>query len=237
MTAFNKDVLFIHIPKTGGHSVRDWMVRNLPDVETSLDDGTKLPPGHLRLNDIEKYIGRPPESFKRIIAVTRNPYDQQLSQWLYLVNRYSRGFAHVHDITGAKYARLEEYLEDPLCDYHVAMEQHTGYPGGTNDDPKETGKRYRDYGGFYRYWLAMDSDGEIPDNLWRIEMEDIEGPLRQICGFDFPEPIPYGDGIKNLNRTPLRGQPRDYYSQRAAKLVEEKFGWAFDSGLYERWVW
>ena len=231
MTAYNDEVLFIHIPKTGGHSVRKWLTERLPDVITHETVGTKLPMGHLRLADVERFLGRKPESFKRIIAVVRDPYEQQLSQWLYLQNRYARNFHHIHDVVAAQYPTLTQFLQDPLCDYHVAFEQHNGYGSTHTNTPRQTGDTYQNHGGFIPYWVGI--DGELPDNVELIQLEHLEERLPcAVCDVQWTK-LDKDPVVPRLNATPLRGSVRDYYTLPGAKIVEDKFSWTFSQGLYE----
>ena len=94
---FSKDVLFLHVPKTGGVSVAHYLLRSLrPPIHYVI-------PGHLGLADRPGYIHIPDTphrnlertreflrergielaDFKAIIAVIRNPYDLAVSNYAY----------------------------------------------------------------------------------------------------------------------------------------------------------
>jgi hypothetical protein len=94
---FSEDVLFLHVPKTGGVSVAHYLLRSLrPPIHYVI-------PGHLGLADRPGYIHIPDtphrnlertreflrdrgielRDFKAIIAVIRNPYDLAVSNYAY----------------------------------------------------------------------------------------------------------------------------------------------------------
>jgi len=94
---FSEDVLFLHVPKTGGVSVAHYLLRSLrPPLHYVI-------PGHLGLADRPGYIHIPDTphrnlertreflrnrgieltDFKAIIAVIRNPYDLAVSNYAY----------------------------------------------------------------------------------------------------------------------------------------------------------
>jgi hypothetical protein len=94
---FSEDVLFLHVPKTGGVSVAHYLLRSLrPPIHYVI-------PGHLRLADRPGYVHIPDTphrnlqraraflrergielaDFKAIIAVIRNPYDLAVSNYAY----------------------------------------------------------------------------------------------------------------------------------------------------------
>lgn len=228
MGAYNDQVLFIHIPKTAGWSCKTYMAEHLEGVILPDSPESKLPIGHIRLQDIEGFTGRAPDSFEKILAVVRNPYEQQLSQWSFWRDRFAKGYSHIHDRCAAAYARLEKWLEDPGCDFHIWYEQHMERPDA---DPPVVGKeRYQDFGGFYRFWLTV--DGEIPENVQVIRQENLSE--------EFPAAM-HGDSTKliyhpmpHLNTSHHDTNAKLYYTPRAAQLVESKFKWAFEN-YYTPW--
>ena len=161
MGAYNDDVLFIHIPKTGGWSVKKYMEEHLPGVLMPDNPASRLPIGHVRLADIERFTGRAPQSFRLILAVVRNPFEQQISQACFWAKRYLTGGRHVHDVNTWRHVyaeRVQERIErcvwssevfqfqpgdinllgfvsDPRCDFHVWYQAHWGYyPGQPADE-------------------------------------------------------------------------------------------------------
>lgn len=242
MGCYNDDVLFIHIPKCGGWSCKTYLRDNLPGILMPDDPASKLPIGHVRLQDIERFTGRTPDSFAKIIAIVRDPYEQQLSQWSFWRDRFARGGRHLHDQVAAMYATLGEFLQDPRCDFHVWYEQHHGFkPGAVGamqqatrkvDIPAQDGvNRYVDFGGCYRYWLTVEN--RLPVNLVIVRQENLSE--------EFPKAIAeFLDGdppaMERLNTSPHSRDTKAYYTPVAASLVEAKFAWAFD-GYYPKWLY
>lgn len=227
MTAFNDQILYIHIPKCGGTACRHYFKEHAPNIKFPRDHDYPFPLGHIALRDIERFSGRSPESFEVIYATIRNPYHQQLSQWLFWWDRHARGGEHFHDVRAAKYSRLHHWLLDSLaCDFHV------WYDETVNGETKTTSERasYNDFGGYYRYWLAV--DGEIPPNVEVVRFERmakrIPTLLAERLGVQRLPPMP------ERNAGPPRNEPREYFSELAMRLVEEKFPWAFEHH-YAKW--
>ena len=154
MGCYNDDVLFVHIPKTAGWAVKTYLRDNLPGVLMPDDPASKLPIGHVPLRDIERFTGRTPDSFQTIIAVIRNPYEQQLSQMCFWADRFVfKNNRHSHDIHTAVYCHLPQvmadwaasrmyemrftwlphhldldgFVADPSCDFHLWYEQHPAF--------------------------------------------------------------------------------------------------------------
>ena len=226
MAVFSSDLLFLHIPKTGGWSAKHYLRDNVPGMTFPKDHDDPFPIGHIPLRDVQTFSGRAPDSFERIVVVIRNPYDQQLSQWMFWRDRFARGGRHVHDIHAALYPDLTHWLLDPMCDFHVWYEETVGQARKT----VATERGYNDFGGYYRYWLEV--DGEIPPNVVVVRMEEIETAFpAAVADYARPDPAPF----PHMNAQPKRAETQAYYTPLARRLVEEKFTWAF-AGYYERWA-
>lgn len=237
MGVYSDDLLFIHIPKTGGTSAKAWLWEHLPGARgqwpgddpaggADRDDGG-LPIGHVPLMDVERFTGRAPDSFQRIVAIIRDPYEQQLSQWMFWRERYAAGQMHPHDIAAARHARIGSWLGDPMSNFHLWYEQTHGERRRLDFSRPDAA----DYGGYYRYWLTV--DGRIPPNVTVVHMERMadEWPAA-VRGFvpDDAPPLPR----RNVgSRRPYPTQA--YYTPEAARIVEAKFAWAF-SEHYPRWA-
>lgn len=226
--AYNDRLLFVHIPKTGGTSIKRYLWDHLPGVRGQRPaswgddfDSGGLPIGHVPLRDIERFTGRTPDSFERILAVIRNPYEQQVSQWLFWRERYAIGHRHPHDLCAASHSDVNGWLEDPLCDFHLWYEERfsDGDPAWRKSRLPE--ERYATWGGFYPYWLA-DKTGRFPDNLQMLEFSTLADDFPGAVA-DFTEAAE----LPRMNAATLRFPVPAYYSQRGAALVEMKFPWAF----------
>lgn len=76
-----KRILFVHIPKTGGSSVEDWLSSIAPlrlhnPIPTN---GLRLTPQHLRMTDIEAMFGA--DYFDFVFAIVRDPYKRLESEF------------------------------------------------------------------------------------------------------------------------------------------------------------
>jgi len=95
---FNHDVLFLHVPKTGGVSVTNYLLQVLPAPVyyvtkgpiglADAREGVSFIPGeaHQTLATARKFLpghGFELEQFPRILATLRNPYDLTVSYYTY----------------------------------------------------------------------------------------------------------------------------------------------------------
>jgi len=234
MTVFSDRFAFVHIPKCGGHSCREYMQAHVPGM---LDiEELNGPSPHLALRDFERWIGRRPDTFEAIFAVIRDPYAHQLSQWLFWRDMYAKGYEMAQHRPAAIQPDLLRWLLDPMSDWHVYDPR--ALPDGrrrTTASVKgiaglDKGAGYMEFGGYYHYWLAI--DGEIPDNVALVRQEtldrDFPYALKDIAGGIHPMP--------RSNTGPMhKPDVESYYSVMAMDIVEAKFAWAFDAGLYQRW--
>ncbi len=221
MTAFNSDVAFVHIPKCAGHSCREYMAEHLEGVQDLADMMPAAP--HIALRDFEPWIGRKPESFHRIFAVVRNPYEHQLSQWVYWKDMYAKGFRGEQFDFAAMYPDLTHWLLDPNSDWHVYDARHRN---GMSRTIAPVGEGFNAFGGYYPYWLAV--DGKVPDNVRLVRFERLET--------DFPKALGTVGEMPRSNAGPgFKLDVPPYYSDLAREIVERKFEWAFQY-LYEKWT-
>lgn len=235
---FNEDVLFVHVPKTGGSSVTvhllDVLARPVylsqPHHDPDLTDpGIVQLPGirHETLaeaRDLLAGLGFSLDRFRVILATIRNPYDLDVSRYAYLRtgNAWERG------------AEQELAMANSFEEFAVRNRHRGGH--WTTDGPDDAtgiefarngrnGHRYRnDLRAFFTV------DGRVPANLrvLRFEhlVEDVQAALRGI-GVGAHPPFPW------LNRSP-HDHYLGYYTPRAEAAVYRRYRWAFDEGLYPR---
>lgn len=229
MAVFNDDICFIHIPKTGGWSAKKYLKAAVPGILLPEEHDYPFPVGHIPLRDVEKFSGRSPDSFERIVAVVRNPYEQQLSQWLFWKDRFAQGGRHFHDYAAAAWPDITPWLMDTTaCDFHVWYEE--AIEGATKTVATREG--YEEFGGYYAYWLAVNN--VIPDNVVLVKFEELSDAFPKAVA-EWADP---DVSFPHLNPGPKRGDTREYYTTRlAAQLVTRKFAWTFDVGLYEEMEW
>lgn len=246
MSAYNDDLLFIHIPKCGGASVKTFLKDNVPGIVNSGELESKLLVGHTRLEDIEQLTGRAPATFKKILAVVRNPYEVMLSQFVFWANRHLQGGAHIYDVTAwrhvsgdvvinelrvalsggepfffePRHLNLTGFVADPKCEFHPYEAQ---FLLGAPIMPPGSGSLYATYGGLFRSYVAV--NGEIPPNVEVIKCEELATALpAAVAEFVEGEPA----AVPHLNQSPYRTTWRDFYTPSAARVVEAKCAWAFE---------
>lgn len=235
MAVFSDRLLLIHIPKTAGQWCKTYLKRHVSGMNFPEDLDYPFPIGHIPLRDIEAFTGRKPESWDKIVAVVRDPYEQQVSQYLFWLGRYKKGQRHEHDVytynatqralkKGTK--PLEEWLSRPGCDFHVWYQERVG---ATVKSTAHTAG-YIDFGSYYRFWLEV--DGEIPDNVEVVRFEHLNE--------EFPKVVAeFAGGVhepgERVNVGPARQRDvHAFYSLPAMEMVERKFQWAFEH-YYDVW--
>jgi hypothetical protein len=77
----DRNVLFIHIPRTGGTAVDRWLneLGELKLFNHSLPAFSKVTPQHLRINDVEELFGG--SFFDYAFTIVRNPFDRIASEY------------------------------------------------------------------------------------------------------------------------------------------------------------
>jgi len=232
--AYNADLLFVHIPKCAGTSIRKWLKEYVPGTTDFRDEGCNLPIGHIPLRDIERYTGRAPDSFQKIIAIVRNPYSHQLSQWLFWRGRRAHGGLHIHDRVAGMHPSLTDWLHDARSDFHIWYEAQMGSSDAGANLQRSAGMtaRYPFYGGYFRYWLEV--DGIVPENVVLIRMEELdEAWLPTVSEFAIDD----APGLARVNAGPkpdldLEDILKDY-TPLAIEIVNAKFEWAFGTHIYQ----
>ena len=212
---FNRDILFIHVPKTGGMAMTDLLLASLPKpvfythphepnpqlaaqgvVEIPGDRHESLP----EAREILAPRGFAMEQFRLILAVIRNPYALEVSRFCYLQNgnAVDRGHNQTLAMTG---------------DFEKFARESEDHGGATR--PIES---------YYQL------DGALPKNLRVLRQENLTEDLRAAFASvglptDFTLPI--------VNET--RHEPfATFYTPAAAAAVNARYRWFFDQGFYPR---
>lgn len=210
MGLYTEDFLYLHIPKTGGISHRDWLEKNFK-ARSCREDG--FPIGHIRAADIKEVTGRDPRDFPKIIAVIRDPFDQQVSQWLHWLNRFQQGDRHVCCFGAACHDNMDGWLRDPYSDFDLWYLQHLGQ----EHEKGGLARWISPSPGYYHFWLQV--EGRIPENLHLVWFENMAQEWAQAFQDDTPLPI--------LNRGPKKEPLNTYLTDFSRMLIMKKFQWAF----------
>lgn len=211
---FSKELVFLHVPKTGGMSTTRYLLQVLPrpiyysvvrpDARAS-DAGIHQFSGirHETLaeaRDIVREYGFNILDFPLILAGVRNPYAIELSRYKYMQQGYSWLSGSAQEL-----AMNEDF---------AAFADKSPFHAGSSR-PLES------------YFLL---DGEAPPNLQILRAEnlaeDLQVALRRI-GIDRAAELPH-------ENESFHGDYRLYYTREAEETVYLKYKWAFEAGLYER---
>lgn len=239
MGAYNDDVLFIHIPKTGGTSFKDYMAANLPGMkipdprDDDWNQTSKLPIGHVPLRDIEAFTGRPLDSWDRIIGIIRNPYRQQVSQWWFWHKRYAEGDQHPNSVHAAMHPRIHTWLLEPECDFHIWYEQRFHADSPLVKKPPSAVTGYEGWGGYYKYWLTVDE--EFPPNLHILKMEELDttGPAALAPYIEgTPPPMIRTNVGERIDWKMVLASNGKAAANVTMEIIESKFRWCFETGQY-----
>jgi len=210
---WNDDVLFIHVPKTGGMATTKYLLGVLPSpMFLSVPVGhAEERPGltivegkrHERLDEAAELLsrhGRTLASFKIIRAGIRNPYDLEISRFGYLQkgHPWDRGVAQDLAMAG---------------DFE-AFARHASFNGKVYPALEE----YYEIG------------GTTPGNLRLIRQEHMEEDLTSAlaeAGIRVSGPLP----VTNASQ---HGAREEYITAVAERAIYDRFRWFFDREYYER---
>lgn len=243
MGAYNDNILLIHIPKCAGWTVKNYMREHLPGVLMPDQKESGLPIGHVRLQDIPRFTGRPVESFELIVAPIRNPAAQQVSQATFWATRHLTGSRHFHDVSAWRHVsedlvredimrcsmtpevfewrphhiNMAGFAQDPRCDFRTWYNEH--YGGEMNGD------------GYYRYWLTY--NGKIPDSVRLVDVTYLHEDLPKLLQ-------PFADGRPlptppRLNTSPHQVAEDDWIPKAAQPTLQRTFSWYFAEGKDRLW--
>lgn len=213
---FNQDLLFLHVPKTGGMAVTRKLLTVLPKpIYYALPEGAKdkahHPPeimavvgkrhGNLQqAQDWVKQYGKTLSGFKKIVATIRNPYAMEVSRYFYL------RLNHPWDRGKAQKIALGSDFET------FALE--SPYFG-------------RQSSGIEDYFTL---DGRIPHNLSIIRQEQLDLDLAEVLG---ELNIILASPIAKLNGT-QHADYHQYLTPSSEAAIYQRYQWLFEQGFYPR---
>lgn len=217
-TIFCKDLLFIHVPKAGGSSVTDYLVRTLPPPvyyvlptpQVALRDlGLIHVPGnmHLTLPEARRVVGPygfDLDRFPMILSVMRNPYDAAVSHYFFFRDR---------DVIDAERNPIQRLARDLTFEqYAVNVILYA--------------KQYF-LGRLYDFYHV---DGAIPPNARIANFEYLAAEVTDALA---------GIGMTSQDAFPWRNKSQhrpfaSYYDEDAERAVYLRTKWVFEQGYYER---
>jgi hypothetical protein len=209
---FNEQLLFVHVPKTGGMSMTHTLLQSLPGKVYCT-----APNGHhgaqvaaetvlkgLRHETLPQAAallqkqGRALADFERIVCVARNPYEQEASRYRYL------RMGLPHDAGPAQTLAL-------AGDFERFVAESTWW--------------FDNIGDFYAL------DGAVPRNLQVLRQEELAADFAQHVG-PFLQP---GWQLPRINTTRQDHADDTLPMSAAARaVIQRKYRWLFDAGWYPR---
>ncbi len=209
MIVFNDETLLVHNPKTAGTSLITYLLSNLPGpVHTAgvRQLGTYHPSLSMSMGYAAAVVGT--MSFKRVISVIRNPFDREVSMYLYYRNVL------------ASSATLKDDLRDETMRQRVMKAAELDFRSylrwiwdrdGTVD--------------IWRSWCFYQlADGTKLDTLCILRFENLDSELANALG------VPTVN-LPRLN-TSSRHPTAAYYDKRSARIVRRSYNWMFAEGYY-----
>jgi hypothetical protein len=213
---FNQDLLFLHVPKTGGMAVTNKLLEILPKpIYYALPEGfnnkAHQPPEimavagkrHGNLQDAKKWVaeyGKTLASFKKIIATIRNPYAMEVSRYFYL--RVDRAWDQGNAQTIALNNDFETFTLESL------------YFGRKSSQIE-------------KYFVL---DNITPDNLTVIRQEQLHADLAKVLA---ELNITLDTPIAKINITKHQDY-HQYLTPKAEAVIYQRYQWLFDVGFYQR---
>jgi Sulfotransferase family len=205
---------FLHVPKTGGMSVTEYLLRLLPRpvYYTRKWDQRRhpVPEGvvdidgkrHEILSEAREVVrehGFELSDFPVVAATLRNPYDLEVSRYTHFHRPYVAGRGN--------------------RSWEIAMNED--FAEFARQSPPHRGK------GLERWFFL---DGAMPDSMVVLRFEflaaDLQAALAR-AGIFATGSLPH----KNVSR---HDHFASYYTTDAEEAVYQKYKWVFDQGFYER---
>lgn len=214
MILFNRELLFVHNPKTAGTSILRYLKSVLPEAQTA--DVGMLDSNHPSLSASLGYacgvLAQPPSAFKRVLVMTRNPFDREVS-------------VYEHYRQNLQYASVEQDLNSP-----VLLEAVRQAAGMSFDA--------------YLHWVwethgtcdlwntesyhRIEETFALPQ-LTIVKVEDIKTGLAAAL-----QNVTLQDGVAlpHINTT-ARRIAAAYYDDATLDIVRKSYAWMFRRGFYD----
>lgn len=211
---FCRDILYVHVPKTGGMSVTRYLLQNLPrpiyytipDFDKSIADPGVVQIAGLRHESlpeaaaIARQFGFELSDFQVILGALRDPYAMEVSRFAYLQKGHSWDKGHNQRLA----------MEEDFETFAVQSIDHAG-----TERPIQS------------FFLV---DGKMPPNMKVLKAENLAEELRAALvdvGI-----FPTGDLVRENTSSHL--DPLLYYTPAAEEAVAKRYKWIFDNGFYPR---
>jgi hypothetical protein len=217
MILFNNQILFVHNPKTGGTSLLKHLGNILaePIYYAGVQEiGTYHPSLSRALTYSCTMIGNPVYEFERIISVIRNPYDREISMYVYFRDILCNSKSLSRDLNNPSIERSVRMAGQlSFDDYLVWVDSEFG-----------TCDIWRS-----KYFYRTDEE-HVPATLRILRMEYLENDLA-----DGLRDLKLRSNVATLPRLNVSPRtPADVYREaRSVEIVTRSYKWIFESGYYD----
>jgi len=217
MILFNNQLLFVHNPKTAGTSLLNYLGKILskPVHYAGVKEvGTYHPSLSQSLNYACAVTGNRSQDFRRIISVIRNPFDRELSMYVYFRDVLCNSASLAHDLNDRHIERIVRIAGKLSFDDYLARIYSEL---GTCDIWKSK----------YYYRTA---EGNAPSNLRILKTENLDEDLAEaLRGIELEN---NSANIPRLNTAP-RTSADVYQKARSLEIVAQSYEWIFADGYYD----
>ncbi|MCJ2028795.1 sulfotransferase family protein [Methylobacterium sp. J-043] len=214
MILFNRELLFVHNPKTAGTSILRYLRSVLPEVQTAYIKtlGSNHPTLSLSVGYACGVLAQPPSAFKRVLVMTRNPFDREVS-------------VYEHYRQNLQYDTIAEDLNSPVLLEAVRQAArmpfdaylHWVWETHGTCDLWNTESYHRTEETFSLPQLAI------------VKVEEIEtGLAAALQGVTLQD----GEALPHINTTARRAAAA-YYDEATLDIVRKSYAWMFRQGLYD----
>lgn len=214
MIVFNKELLFVHNPKTAGTSILKYLLSVLPEARTAgvKELGSYHPSLSASLGYACASLTQPPSAFKRVLVVARNPFDREIS--IYEHYRQNLQYERVDDDLNSQVLleAVQQAGRMSFKDYLAWIWQTHG-----TCDLWHTENYYKSAETFALPQLSI------------VRMENLTVELSAaLQGIILLKE----DALPHINTT-SRAAASSYYDASTIDIVRASYAWMFSQGLYD----
>jgi hypothetical protein len=238
---FNDRILFLHVPKTAGMAVTEFLIRNLPGPVTLTEPPETIPsrvalPLRVRAKlQARALLKRWRLWYPRRVTLVAGKRHERLAEARATLARLGRNLENFpvaiavirnpYDMEVSRYhfMRLGYHGEGSLArgpDQRIAIEANfEQFALNSRFDGRPTAR--------IEQWYEI--DGRTPENLRLLRFEALEDELQRVLGefYSFRVRLP------RTNVSP-HASYRSYLTPAAEAAIYRKYQWVFDKGFYPR---
>lgn len=197
----DNDLMFFHIPKTGGTSFAAFLKKELFKYNGHKKHKViNLENYHEPLANKIKAVGEEAFYNSTVIAIVRNPYDVVVSLYFWYKRKYKEKHSDLKTYPHVK--KIAKMSFDDYIDWYV-----------------------ENYSNFKEYLLV---DDKLPDNVRLLRLEHLEEDAKKLLidelGIDIKVKIPVFEGTTSKHKEALY-----YFNDSTLEKINNKFDWMFST--------